>query len=85
MIAEQPEPITAENTALQQLLLEKDLEILRLQSRNQFLIQLQQLEKIRLKNPKGKFTQLIGIGTGIYGKTSAEIDANLRTERDSWD
>jgi hypothetical protein len=85
MIAERPEPITAEPTDWQQLLLEKDLEILRLQRRNQFLLKLQELEKTRLKNSKGRFTELIGIGTGVYGKTPAEIDANLRAERDSWD
>ncbi|MEY4531036.1 MAG: hypothetical protein RLZZ156_1757 [Deinococcota bacterium] len=85
MIAERPEPIEATNPDWQQLLLEKDLEILRLQSRNQFLTQLQQLEKIRLKHPKGRFTELIGIGTGVYGKTVAEIDTNLRKERDSWE
>ena len=84
MIAERPEPIETEKIDWQQLLLEKDLEILRLQSRNQFLSELQLLEKVRLKKPKGRFTQLIGIGTGVYGKTTAEIDTNLQKERDSW-
>ncbi len=85
MIAERTEPIEAEKIDWQQLLLEKNLEILRLKSRNQFLLKMQELEKIRLKNPKSRLSELLGAGKGVYGATPADADAYLRGERDSWE
>ncbi len=85
MIAERPEPITAENPNWQQLLLEKDLEILHLQRRNQSLERNIRLEQARKRNPLGNLSALKGLGHGIYGATSADADAYLRAERDSWE
>jgi hypothetical protein len=69
--AERPEAISTETTNWQQLLLEKDLEILRLQRRNKSLERNIQLEQKRKKNPVGNLSALKGLGQGIYGATSA--------------
>ena len=85
MIAERPKPMTLVSADLQQLLLEKDLEIMRLKRRNQSLERNIRLEQERKKNTVGNLSALKGLGQGIYGTTSAEADAYLRAERDSWE
>ena len=83
MIADAQQPISTD--ALQAALLERDLEILRLKRRVNFLEMMQRLEQQRLRNPRGRLTQLLGNGQGVYGATPQEADAYLRAERDSWD
>ncbi len=85
MIAERPEPIEATKPDWQQLLLEKNLEILRFKRRNQILERNILLEQERKKIPVGNFSALKGLGHGIYGATSAEDDTYLKAERDSWE
>jgi hypothetical protein len=64
--------------------LQKDLEILRLQREVQRLERNLRLERERAKRPRGRLSDLLGKGKGVYGSTE-QIDAYLREERDSWD
>ncbi len=82
MIADAQQPISTD--ALQAALLERDLEILRLKRRVNFLETLQRLEAIRLKNPIGQLSGLLRVGGGVYGATPEAADAYLNAERDSW-
>jgi hypothetical protein len=83
MIADTQQPISTDT--FQEAILERDLEILRLKRRIQSLERNARLEKQRLQNPRGRLSELIGIGQGVYGATPEEADAYLNAERDSWE
>lgn len=83
MIADAQQPISTDT--LQEALLERDLEILRLKRRVQSLERNARLERQRLQNPRGRLSELLGIGKGVYGATPEEADAYLNAERDSWE
>lgn len=37
------------------------------------------------KGKRRTIMEFVGLAPGLWGKTKAEIDANMRAERDSWD
>ncbi len=63
--------------------LEIDLEILSLRREVQRLERNLRLERERAKRPKGRLSELIGIGRGVYG-TPEQIDTYRQEVRDSW-
>jgi hypothetical protein len=76
----------AEGTeALQQKILEQNVEIEQLKAKVQWLETLAQLERESSERPRAHLMDLWGIGQGLYGRSIEDIDAYIRAERDSWE